>query len=80
MVHPMWLELTLAGLLVKLANYYTTLGAQFVFDGNTWNHSPVCQLFVFDKNTWNHTTEWKIICIWQEYLKPYNSVPIICIW
>ena len=29
MGHPMRLELTLAGLLVKLANHYTTRGAQY---------------------------------------------------
>ena len=33
MGHPMRLELTLAGLLVKLANHYTTRGA---FDFNVY--------------------------------------------
>ena len=31
MGHPMRLELTLAGLLVKLANYYNTRGARYAF-------------------------------------------------
>ena len=31
MGHPMRLELTLVGLLVKIANHYTTKGAQIVF-------------------------------------------------
>ena len=32
MGHPMRLELTLAGLLVKLANHYTTRGARVLLD------------------------------------------------
>ena len=32
MGHPMRLELTLAGLLVKLANHYTTRGAHGILD------------------------------------------------
>ena len=63
MGHPKRLELTLAGLLVKLANHYTTRGAQIVWNGTDWSFNCVktndwCldRLLMLNSNTWKHLT------------------------
>ena len=57
MSYPMRLELTLASLLVKLANHYITRGAQ---------KSEDCAFFVPSNG------QIKIIHIWSKHLFPYN--------
>ena len=64
--HPMRLELTRVGLLVELANHYTTRGA---YDDNGSSHSSIITTRLFGKST-----DFNINCLNSILTNYFNSI------